>query len=254
MSITNMKLSHLKSLGFLLLVLIAFSCEKEEESPFVLNNSVYPGDFLSDMKFTELVIEVVYVEGNQPTQASLNNLVAFLNQRLNKPGGITVVQRSIPSPGRTTVDAAFIRELEKANRQRVTRGKQLTAWLFFSDAEYSNSTSSSKVLGVAYGVSSVAIFEKTVKALTGGVNQPSAASLETTIMSHEFCHVLGLVNNGISMVSPHQDTSHNAHCSDTDCLMYYKVETNIIAGDVLGAGVPMLDVNCLADLRAAGGK
>ncbi len=249
-----MKFSHLRSLGILLLVLIAFSCDKEEESPYIVNNSVLPGDFLSSGKYTELVIEAVYVEGYQPTPSALNNVVAFLAQRLNKPAGITVVQRSVASPGRTTVDVDFIRQVEKANRQRVTGGKTLTAWLYFSDAEYSNSTSASKVLGVAYGYSSIAIFEKSVLEFTGGLNQPTAAALETTILSHEFGHVLGLVNNGTSMVSPHQDTGHSAHCSDTECLMYYKAETNVIAGDVLGGGVPELDVNCIADLKAAGGK
>lgn len=251
----QMKISRLKSLSIALLVFVAFACDREEqESPYVINNSVYPTDFLAEEKYTDLVLEVVYVEGYQPTAAALNNLVAFLNQRLHKPGGITVVQRSIPSPGRTTVDASYIREFEKTQRQRVTGGKQLTAFLLFLDAEYSTSTSSSKVLGVAYGVSSLAVFEKNVQQASGGINQPTGAALETTVLNHEFGHVLGLVNNGTSMVSPHQDTGHSAHCSDTECLMYYKAETNVIAGDILGTGVPQLDVNCIADLKAAGGK
>lgn len=249
-----MKFSRLKSLGIALLVVMAFACDRDDDSPFEVNNSVFPGDFLSDKKYTQLVIEAVYVEGYQPSETALNSLVSFLNQRLNKPAGITVVQRSIPSPGRSTIDVDLIREIEKANRQRVTSGNQLTAWLFFVDGEYSKSTSSSKVLGVAYGSSSVAVFEKTVNDFTGGLNEPSAASLETTILNHEFGHVLGLVNNGTSMVSPHQDTGNSAHCSDTECLMYYKAETDVIVGDILGGGVPELDANCIADLKAAGGK
>lgn len=249
-----MKLSHLKTLSILLFVLIAFSCDKDEESPFEINNSVFPGDFLSAKKYTSLVLEVVYVEGFEPSSAGLTNLVDFLNQRLNKPGGITISKRSIASPGRATVDASFIREIEKTNRQKVTGGSQLTAWLYFVDAEYSTSTSGSKVLGVAYGSSSIAIFEKTVQDFTGGLNQPAASALETVILGHEFGHILGLVNNGTNMVSPHQDTSHSAHCSDTECLMYYKAETHVIAGELATGDVPALDVNCIADLKAGGGK
>jgi hypothetical protein len=249
-----MKLSQLRSLTFFLILFIAFACDKDEESPFNINNSVVPGDFLADKRYTELVLEVVYVEGYQPTTAGLNSLVAFLNQHLNKPGGITIVKRSIPTPGKTTVDVSYIREVEKANRREVTGGDKLTAWLYFVDAEYSTSTSTSKVLGVAYGASSIAVFEKTVQDVTGGINQPAASSLETVILSHEFGHVLGLVNNGTSMVAPHQDSGHNAHCSDTECLMYYKAETHVIAGDIVGGGVPQLDTNCIADLKAAGGK
>lgn len=238
----------------ILLVLIAFSCDKEEESPFETNNSVFPGDFLAGTKYTKLVLEVGYVEGFEPTSTSLNNLVVFLNQRLNKPGGITISKKLVPSPGRAKIDADVIREIEKTQREKVTGGDQLTAWLYFVDAEYATSTTGSKVLGVAYGPSSIAVFEKTVQEFTGGTGQPSEAVLEMTILGHEFGHILGLVNNGTSMVSPHQDTGHAAHCSDPDCLMYYKAETQIIAGELVGEGVPALDANCIADLKAAGGK
>lgn len=249
-----MNLTRLKLLPLALLFFIVFSCDKEEESPYVLNNSVFPGDFLSDKKYTQLVLEVVYVEGLKPTQASLDNLTSFLSQRLNKPSGIAVMLRSTTTLGRTTVDANTLRDIEKVQRQRVTSGNSLTAWLFFVDAEYASNTSTSKVLGVAYGPSSMAVFEKTVNDMSGGLNQPSTAALETTILEHEFGHILGLVNNGTTMVAPHQDTGHAAHCSATTCLMYYKTETHVIAGDVLGQGVPILDENCLADLKAAGGK
>lgn len=248
-----MKFSRVRSLSVILIVLIAFACGQEEESPFNINNSVFPGDFLSGSKYTKLVLEVGFVEGYEPSTASLNSLVTFLDQRLSKPGGITISKRIVPSPGRTKIDADVMREIEKTQRQKVTGGDQLTAWLYFVDAEYSSSTSSSKVLGVAYGPSSIAVFEKTVKEFTGGINQPTAAALETTILGHEFGHVLGLVNNGTSMVSPHQDSNHAAHCSDPDCLMYYKAESHNIAGDII-AGVPQLDANCIADLKAAGGK
>ncbi|HZY77876.1 MAG TPA: peptidase [Cyclobacteriaceae bacterium] len=248
-------MSRLKILPVALLLFIAFSCDQEEEqSPYVINNSVFPGDFLSDKKYTSLVLEVVFVNGYEPTQSALNNLVTFLGARLNKPVGITTVLRGIPSPGKATFDASYLRDLEKIHRQRVNSDKVLTAWLFFVDGEYSTNTSSSKVLGVAYGASSIAVFENTVNQMSGGLNQPRTAALETTILEHEFGHILGLVNNGTSMVAPHQDTDHSAHCTNIDCLMYYKAETRIIGSDVTGKGVPVLDENCLADLKAAGGK
>jgi hypothetical protein len=248
-------MNRLKALPIALLLVIVFSCvQDDDQSPYLVNNSVLPGDFLADKQYTQLVLEVVFVEGNEPTTTAINNLVTFLGERLNKPLGITSVIRSIPTPGKTTIDVSDLRDLEKIHRQRVTSGNVLTAWLFFADGEYSGSTSSSKVLGVAYGSSSIAVFEKTVNQLSGGLNQPRTASLETTILEHEFGHILGLVNNGTSMVAPHQDSDHTAHCSATDCLMYYKAETQLIGADITGKGIPTLDKNCLADLKAAGGK
>ncbi len=213
-----------------------------------------PGDFLTEKTYTTLNIEVVYVAGYQPTVDALDNLRTFLGQRLNKSGGITISQRSISSPGRTSVDLDVIRELEKTNRRQTTSGKTITAYIFFIDAEYSQSTSTSKVLGVTYGASAICVFGPTIKSFTGGIGRPSAASLESVILGHEFGHVLGLVNNGISMVTSHHDDTHSGHCSDTKCLMYYQAQTNTIAGNLVGSAIPTLEANCLADLKAAGGK
>jgi hypothetical protein len=246
---------RLKSLGLLMILVVAFGCQHDDEVPsYVVNNSVKPVDFLTDKNYAVLNIEVGYVEGYQPTSAALANLTGFLQQRLNKSGNVTITQHTIPATGRVSVDIDVIREIEKAQRKSVTSGKVLTAWIMFLDAEYSESTSTSKVLGIAYGASSMAVFEKTVYAYTQPT-MPSRSTLETVIIDHEFGHILGLVNNGTPMVLPHQDNSHGAHCSNSECLMYWKSEENINLNDLLGAdSMPVLDTNCITDLQAAGGK
>ncbi len=250
-----MSLQRLRGVVFLLLLVIAFSCDKEDPvSPFVVNNSVKPVDFLTNNTYTSLNIELAWVDGYEPTTSAMNHLVTFLNERLNKSGGVTVTQRTIPSAGRLTMDIDVVREVEKNNRKSVTSGKTLSMWIVFLDAEYSESTDTQKVLGVAYGASSIAVFQKSVYTYTPR-DMVSRYALETFILTHETCHILGLVNNGIPMVSPHQDTEHGAHCSDTDCLMYWKAESNLKLNDLLGEDdLPVLDASCLADLKAAGGK
>ena len=49
-----------------------------------------------------MVIELVYVEGFEPTQSSISNFVNFLKARTFKPNGITVEKRAIASPGNST--------------------------------------------------------------------------------------------------------------------------------------------------------
>lgn len=249
-----MNVFRLKYLAIVLILAIAWGCDRDEESPIRTNNSVLPEDFLSEETFKSLVVEVAYVEGHAPVQAALTNLKTFLEQRLNKSGGITIKQKSFSSPGRETIDADAIREMEKTHRSENVRGNTLTAFIFYLDAEYSRNSGNSKVLGVAYGASSLAVFETTVEQASGGLNQPSGTALETTILNHEFGHILGLVNRGTEMVSPHEDPAHEAHCSDTKCLMYYKAESAASVGDLTGTSAPSLDANCIADLRRAGGK
>jgi hypothetical protein len=250
-----MNLYKLKSLTIATLVILAISCNGDEELPaFQTNNKVHPVDFLSENSYTTLNIEVAYVEGYQPNPIALSNLAAFLSQRLNKSGGVTVTQRAMPATGRLNIDLDAIRALEKVNRKSVSSGKTLTAWIMFLDTEYTESTSSSKILGITYGASSIAIFEKSVYFYVQP-DMPSRAILETVIMDHEFGHILGLVDNGTSMVIPHKDLSHGSHCSNTTCLMYWKTEENVNLADLLGTDTyPTLDANCLADLKAAGGK
>lgn len=251
-----MNLFRLRAVAIVLLVVVAFSCNKDEDAPVDPNNAVKPTDFLIDRNYTALNIEVAWVDGAKPTNDALNNMISFLSARINKSAGIKFSTRTIPSPGRTTVDADFLRTYEKANRTSVTSiaEKTLTMWVVFLDAEYSTSTDTEKVLGVAYGPSSLAVFSKSTYALTPyGVN--SRIMLETFVLSHESGHILGLVNNGTFMLTEHQDTAHGAHCSNTECLMYWKSQSSLdLSGPLDGSSVPQLDANCLADLRAAGGK
>jgi hypothetical protein len=45
--------------------------------------------------YKSMVIELVYVQGFEPSTA-INNFISFLNARSNKPGGITVVKGRLP--------------------------------------------------------------------------------------------------------------------------------------------------------------
>lgn len=250
-----MNFYKLRSFAIAALIVVTISCNKDGETPqYVVNNSVHPIDFLTGNTYSTLNIEVAYVEGYQPNINTLNNLIAFLSQRLNKSGGITVTQRTMPATGRVNIDLDAIRTIERVQRTSVTSGKTLTAWIMFLDTEYTESTSTSKVLGITYGASSIAVFEKSVYAYVQP-DMPSRTTLETVVLDHEFGHVLGLVGNGTPMVTPHKDPDHGSHCSNTTCLMYWKTEENINLNDILGTDTyPVLDANCLADLKAAGGK
>lgn len=234
-----------------MLLVATMGCQKDES---ILNNKSTPNNFLSNDKYEKLIVEIQYVNGYKPTTQTINNLQTFLEQRLNKSGGITIVQTSIASPGFSSYSLDDIINIENAHRTQNTSKKTLTAYVFFADADYTGNNGSSKVLGIAYGGSSMVIFEKTIKDYSGGITQPPVSTLETTVTHHEFGHILGLVNNGTSMQSEHQDEPHGSHCDDPNCLMYYTAETNEIIANIIGGNIPALDARCINDLKANGGK
>lgn len=219
-----------------------------------INSAVTPRDFLSAEKYDKLVIEIIYIPGFQPTDVTINSITSFLQDRLNKGGGISVIKTAAPAPEIATYSVSDAEKIELANRRQVTSGKTLTVYFFFANGDYAENTGNSKVLGITYGNSSVIIFEKTIRSISGGLSQPTVSTMETIVMEHEFGHIFGLVDNGTPLTSAHLDTAHGKHCTDTGCLMYYNVETTDVIGNLLGGNIPSLKASCLADLKGNGGK
>ena len=261
----NSKSFAFKSLFYLFLVPVFFlaSCSKDEDDLENFNkdhslNKKSVGysahDLLSADKFKSVIVEMQYVQGFEPTQAAVNNLKTFMEQRLNKPGGINFKMKQIPAISQTSYSVEDIAEIEKQYREEFTTPDQLAIYFFFADSHYSGNTGSGQVLGQAYWNTSMVIYEKTVQDLSGNLGQPSQATLETVILNHELGHILGLVNVGTEMVTNHQDAPHGAHCDNSNCLMYWGVETSDVVQNLIGGNVPQLDQNCINDLRNNGGK
>jgi hypothetical protein len=216
-------------------------------------------DLLTGDRFKSLVVEIQAVQGFEPSTQSLKNLTTFLEDRLNKPNGIRIVlDPSLPSSPASspTYSTTEIRAIEKKHRILFTQGSEMAAYLLFLDGSNVDDTPAYNTLGQAYWNTSLAIFESTVRRVAVQTGHSTAAytTSETIVLLHEFSHVLGLVNNGTPLASPHQDSGHGAHCNNPQCLMHYEVENGALArGFVLGE-VPSLDGSCLNDLRANGGR
>ena len=204
---------------------------------------------LSADSFTTLTIEIQYAPGMKPQDETVTNLVNFLNTYLNKPGGITVIQKPVSSIGAATVGTQELVAFEDKNRSVYTGGNTIALYVYFADAAYTDNA----VIGISYLNTSLAIFEKTIQSKSGGLNQSSRVKVETGTLLHEMGHLLGLVNGGTGMVKPHEDTAHKGHCSNSNCLMYYAIQTSGLM-NALDNTIPGLDADCVNDLRANGGK
>ncbi len=207
-------------------------------------------DLLSASKYSSVKIEIQYMPGFQPDAASVNNLVSFLNTLINKPGGVTVVQTQIASAGKTVLSLNDIATIEKNNRTVYTSGNQLGVYFLYTDGNYETAN----VLGLAFRNTSMSILGKTIHDNSGAFGQASRTKVESTVLEHEFAHILGLVNIGSAMQTNHQDGAHGNHCNNSNCLMYYASETTDVLGILITGNIPTLDANCKADLTANGGK
>ncbi len=208
-------------------------------------------DLLSDAKFEQLIVEIQYMVGQRPTQQAVDNLLSFLNNRLRKPTGISVTYSSVPAQAKPIYTLDDIVAIEEENRTQYNDGRTIAAYFLFVDGDFSPGGGST--LGVAYRNTSMCIFEKNITDNTGGLLQPSQQVLETTVMDHEFGHILGLVDLGTEMQTPHLDAANGKHCDVENCLMYHAAETTDIIGNLSGSA-PVLDAQCIADLQANGGK
>jgi hypothetical protein len=252
------KIMAIFAIGFVLFV----SCSKEDD---LSGNAVNPitnkqttgsssNDLLSDKKFKSMIVEVVYVDGFEPSTTAIANFVSFLGVRTYKPNGIAIIKRAIPSSGKATFSDTEIVAIEDANRTKYNTSDQIAVWVFFVDGKSVLDTSTSVILGESYRNTSFVIFEKTVQGLSDSPLEPNRSLLETTVITHEFGHILGLTNLGAPMQSNHEDTAHPKHCNVSSCLMYWASETGHSISNMGSGTAPQLDAQCLADLRANGGR
>jgi hypothetical protein len=222
-------------------------------SPEALHNRAVgasANELLSSNKYKSLVIEVQYMTGFAPDPAALNHLQNFLATHLNKPNGITIVTKEIAASSNTTLGLNDIVNLEKEHRSQFSGGDKIAVYILYTNGSYTNNN----VLGVAYRNTSAAIFGKKIHDNSGGIGQASRTKLEATVLEHELAHLLGLVDIGSPMQTPHKDAANGNHCNNNNCLMYYASETTDILGFLVTGNIPSLDANCVNDLRANGGK
>lgn len=215
---------------------------------FSYSHTASPGssneDFVTSRNFSELIVEIQYMPGTAPTEQAIDNLQSFLEQHLIK-SSITILEpEEIPSGGQESYSAADVRSIEAEHRTRYTEEGVLASYALFLDGEFSTAN----VLGIAYYNTSTAYFAETIGNISGGVGQPSRATIESTVFNHEYGHLMGLVNNGTEMVEDHHDEENGAHCTEQECLMYFSVNTTDFFANLFGGSIPELDDFCVADL------
>jgi hypothetical protein len=230
----------------LLIACLIFGCKKEVEFLDYKRLGTSSSILLSANTFSTLVVQVSYMPGYRLSNNNINSLTNFLEARLNKPGGIQILQQEVVGTN-SSMSIAEAANFEKQVRTEFTSGNKVAVHILITDNDFTDKS----FLAKAYYNTSFVLFGRTIYN-TANFNISEQVRLTNILLQHEFGHLLGLVDNGSSMVTNHLDVGNGAHCTNVKCLMFHEVEINSAFNS--SSPVPTLDANCIADLQANGGK
>ncbi len=204
-----------------------------------------PGDARKEFlgsSYEKIIIEVDYDSNTKPDDAALS----LLRQRLTDAGvcgkDIEIKISDKLTDSKASYSIQEIRAIQDKYRshhnQFVHFGDgAFYAYVLYLDGEYADNKN---VIGLAYSADSFVIFQSNIKK---NVNQfgipPTAQDVEKSVLIHEFGHLLGLVSRGQdSLYKYKEDARHEHHCENSQCVMYYAVDTTDVIGAFLNKGTP----------------
>ncbi len=235
----------MKSILVLTILLIALaSCGKEQSESSDKSSSTLSSQEVSLLKtfygtMTEFKVEVFYEEGSSPYTGSTVlgkdywNLFSVNIKKVLQTSERAIAvdiptktsaMSSFPKKNKASWDVSDARELfQEVGAQSQTPTKAVVSIAFVSGYfKNSNGEIKDNVLGVHItGTTQIVIFKDLIKNIEESENSWVALYSEQAVLTHEVGHAIGMVNNGLSMSTDHQDSEHGKHCTNEDCVMYW---------------------------------
>lgn len=218
----------------------------ESRRPIPSNDDLGPlgsaaAPLLGTRPFAELVVEIDFVPGRQPTRSATSHLVETLRTVTGKPVSLAGGDRLPAGDGSYTL--AEIRRLAEA-RSIPSRAPRASLWIAYLDGHLADDPNA---LGVAFAATAAALFPDRInEALTALVR---AGAIERSVLLHEVGHLLSLVNVGYRSSVDHEDPEHPGHSSNRESVMYWAVEDVSVTTLLRGGPPDRFDDADLADLR-----
>jgi hypothetical protein len=216
----------------------------------------FAADFLRSTHFRAIVVEVDYPAGRAPSPEVLDLVGRRLQELCDKPGGVNVVLDDAIAPEAfdDVTGHDGLRALEDSYRDAFASEKasEAVVYVLCVPGASDRDTTTEKVVGLSFGASSLALYLDTTD--RGDATAVTTAEMQGTVLVHELGHLLGLVNNGVPMVAPHEDPEDSHHCDDEGCALHHHVTVPKKGPDIDEDGFASYCSRCLDDLRAFGGR
>lgn len=206
-----------------------------------LDASGSPGSFapalLRASGATAIDVEVRAQSSADPRQSSIDHVLSVLRDVSGKT--VDGSQGQAIGGGAQAWSADELRSLAGSASQ--TGGRAVVHLLFV----HGTLGGDDSVLGVAVRGDTAAIFVDRVNA--SATPLVGSSGIEVAVVTHELGHLLGLVD--LYLHTGRQDPDHPGHSTNKDSVMYWAVESDVVA-DLLQGGPPHdFDADDLADLE-----
>jgi len=222
-------------------------------------------DYLHSDTFEKVQVEFDTIEGRELNEALEVGKEAMMAATMK---GTPILEgwSTLPSEPSARWDTASLRELERKHRVTPVRGDHIGFYVMVVDGAYTHDTENNKRLAMAYSGTSIAVFADTIQDTCDyalifesdpTVKAGLCEAMFGTALVHELGHLLGLVDEGTSMVEDHLDPDHKGHCNNPECVMHWAseqgksaelVRTFLMDGK---EGLEWVDEACVADIIAA---
>lgn len=210
--------------------------------------------YLDAIRFPRLVVELDFVESRPPATAAIEHLVASLKTATAR-SNVEVVVGAYPDDtpplaagGRewTTeeLDALAIEHQDLAAKGAFAKGEVAVIHVLYVRGSWSEGNAN----GLATSRAAFIFGEPDRLPQL----QPSPAYGERAVLLHEVGHLLGLVNDEVPMVRPHEDPESRHHSANPESVMYRAVDAfDILVANANPSRAPpaAFDSDDLADLR-----
>ncbi len=186
-----------------------------------------------------------------------SNMEAVFVDKVVRIDSTLSTMTALSDTGRESFTASEIFDLAEMvpDERRPGEARFVALWL---DGFYEESGEvRENVLGVSLGGTTiVAMFKPVIETSERDGNPLVAAFVEQSTLVHELGHAIGLVNNGIALTADHHDAENGAHCTNRDCVMYYRNEgladlRDFVRRYIRTSETVLFGPDCLRDVAAA---